>query len=77
MSEKTYTFYWKTGEREVLEGRNPADALTQAGYGGGAVRALDFHAKGCDTNYEWNAERQKWERVAAEQQVDAAKGERR
>ena len=38
---KNYTYYWRDGKREVLQGRDPADALTQRGYGGGILRALE------------------------------------
>ena len=48
-----YTFYWLTGRREVLQGSDPANALNRAGYGGGAVRALDFYAEGDDDRYAW------------------------
>jgi hypothetical protein len=41
--DKTYRFYWLTGKVEIHKGRNPAEALTLAGYGGGAVRALDYY----------------------------------
>lgn len=58
---KKYTFFWLTGKREVLEGDAPHHALNQAGYGGGAVRALDFHAKGDNNEYVWNKDKHEWE----------------
>jgi hypothetical protein len=57
-----FTFYWRTGERQVLSGDDAADALNKAGYGGGAVRALDFHAKGDNQEYEWDATEREWKR---------------
>ena len=60
--DKTYTYYWRTGQRQVFKGRNPAEALTLAGYGGGAVRALDFYAEGDNDEYQWNNERREWEK---------------
>lgn len=51
MSE--FTFYWRTGQREVLTGDDPADAATRAGYSQGAIRALDFYAEGDVDRYEW------------------------
>ena len=48
-----FTFYWRSGQREVLEGDTPEDAANQAGYGAGAIRALDFWANGNDSDYEW------------------------
>lgn len=56
-----FTFYWLTGKREVLEGDKPHEALNNAGYGGGAVRALDFYAKGDDNDYVWDGEKRSWE----------------
>lgn len=52
---KKFTFYWLDGKRQVFEGRHPADALNRAGYGGGALRALDFCAKGDNHDYVWSA----------------------
>ena len=52
-----FTFFWLTGSREVLEGDKPDEALNNAGYGGGAVRALDFYAKGDNNDYVWDKEK--------------------
>ena len=45
-----FRLYWdikdpKTGEQktEIVEGDNIADAFTHAGYGAGAMRALDWY----------------------------------
>lgn len=48
-----YTLYWLGGKREVVEGNDIADAMNRAGYGNGALRALDFFAYGDDNCYEW------------------------
>lgn len=63
---KKFTFYWRTGDREVLEGETPAHALDRAGYGGGAVRALDFFSYGDDRRWEWNAEVRDWFMIESE-----------
>lgn len=55
-----FTLYWLDGKREVVQGRTAAEAMTLAGYGGGAVRALDFYANGEDTDYRWVPESRKW-----------------
>lgn len=60
MKDNKYTFYWLTGQREVLSGTNPADALNKAGYGHGALAALDFYSNGEDESYEWINKR--WEK---------------
>ncbi len=49
----TYTFYWRTGQREIYSGNSPADALNGAGYGYGALAALDFYMPGDDHAYEY------------------------
>lgn len=51
--DRTYTFYWLSGQREVLKGNDPADCMNKAGYGAGALPALDFYANGDDHSYEW------------------------
>jgi len=58
-----YTFYWLDGKRDVFKGKTPADALTQAGYGGGALAALDFHCPGDNNEYKWNVETKTWDRI--------------
>ena len=58
----TYTLYWRTGKRETVQGADPAQAMTLAGYGGGAVRALDFYANGDNHEYEWDATKRDWVR---------------
>lgn len=60
--DSKFTLYWRTGHREVVSGRTIAEAMTLAGYGGGAIRALDFHAVGDNTEYEWDAVAREWNR---------------
>lgn len=57
---RSFTFFWLTGQREVFKGTTPADALNKAGYGHGALGALDFFADGDDDSYSWNAEQHTW-----------------
>lgn len=37
-----YRFHWIDKKVQEFEGDNPADALNKAGYGQGALRALDY-----------------------------------
>ena len=46
----TYVFHWRDGTNEVLAGDSAADALNRAGYGRGAVAALDYY----EHTYEGN-----------------------
>lgn len=57
-----YTIYWRTGKRELVRGDDVAQAMTLAGYSGGAVRAVDFYAVGDDKEYDWDKERRDWVR---------------
>lgn len=57
-----YTFFWLTGNREILEGTDAADALNKAGYGNGAVRALDFYAPDDNNDYVWNEKAHTWDK---------------
>ena len=40
---RRFRLYWLDGKTEIVEGDGPADAMNRAGYGGGAVRALDYY----------------------------------
>ena len=64
-TEMTFTLYWLTGDREIVKGRNVADAMTRAGYSNGAVPALDFYANGDDRDYQWDATARKWLKTSA------------
>jgi hypothetical protein len=57
--QKTFTLYWRHGDKSEVKGETIIQAMNNAGYGAGAVRALDFYAEG--DPYEWiNG---KWEKV--------------
>lgn len=59
-----YTFFWLTGLREVLPGKHPHECLNNAGYGAGALRALDFYALGDCKEYEWDQKYRTWKKLA-------------
>jgi len=42
----TYTIYWLSGQKEVVKGNTFTVAFAAAGYGGGAIRAVDFYEVG-------------------------------
>jgi len=48
-----FTFYWKDGSRQVLPGKTVQQAFSNAGFGAGAIAALDFHAPGDDHSWLW------------------------
>lgn len=39
---KRFKFYWRDGTSNKYLGRDVADAFTKAGYGAGALAALDY-----------------------------------
>jgi len=41
--EKTFVLYWLDGKTECVHGQNIKDAFGNAGYGGGAIHALDHY----------------------------------
>jgi len=57
---KTFYIYWRDGKKQKMQGRDIADAFSKAGFGGGAINAVDFYKEGVD-NYEWNKETHNWE----------------
>lgn len=51
--DRKFTLYWRDGTREIVSGRDVADAITRAGYGNGALGALDFWAAGAEITHEF------------------------
>lgn len=42
--KRRFLLHWKGSDKpELVEGSGPADAMTRAGYGGGAIAALDYY----------------------------------
>jgi hypothetical protein len=42
---KFFKLHWLTNEKEIIHGTSIADAFTKAGYGAGALRALDYYSE--------------------------------
>ena len=57
---KTFTLYWRTGHREVVNGNSIAEACMLAGYGGGAISALDFYQDGDVDTHMWDPAIGRW-----------------
>ena len=57
---KEFTIFWKDGKRDVLKGSDVANAFTRAGYGAGALGAVDFYSNGNDNSYEFDSTAYKW-----------------
>lgn len=55
-----FTIWWRDGTRSVIEGVSIDDAFTKAGYGAGAVKAVDWYDRGdVDTHY-WCTATKNW-----------------
>ena len=52
-----FTLYWRDGSRNVVKGKSIEDAFTQAGYGGGAIAALDWYDAGVTETHWYNKEK--------------------
>jgi len=62
MKVKEFTLFWLTGDSQIITGTDIANAMNSAGIGNGALRALDFHAKGdVREKYIWNRENRTWD----------------
>ena len=59
---KPFTLFWRTGKREVVHGDDAADAMTRAGYGGGALAALDFWTSGVETGWTYDVGSRSWQK---------------
>lgn len=40
---KKFILHWLDGKDEIIEGYSISDAFMKAGYGSGALRALDYY----------------------------------
>ena len=55
-----FTIYWKDGSRKVITGVTMEDAFTTAGYGAGAVAAIDWYDNGISQTHHYNMETKEW-----------------
>ncbi len=57
-----YTLYWRDGRRTIVIGDTIEDAFSKAGYGGGAVGALDWYDEGVSETHRWDKAQKTWVR---------------
>ncbi|QRE00149.1 hypothetical protein [Burkholderia phage BCSR5] len=57
---KKFILYWLDGKLEHIEGNTIAQAMGAAGYGAGAIAALDFYDESTEVKWRWNAELKTW-----------------
>ena len=58
--EKDFIVYWRYGEYSTMNGKTIEEAFTKAGYGGGAIAAVDFYNQGSEPCYVWNKDEHEW-----------------
>jgi len=59
----TYILYWKDGTKQTIKGNTIGHAFTLAGYGHGAIRAVDFYSTNPNETYLWNPITRIWNRT--------------
>lgn len=57
---KNFILYWLTGKTTTVTGNTIQEAMTNAGYGNGALRALDFYDEATEQTYIWDKEARTW-----------------
>lgn len=58
--EKGFVVYWRDGRFTQITGPTIEQAFTNAGYGAGALRALDFYEPASEATYVWDATERSW-----------------
>lgn len=59
---KIWTIYWLDGTKSNLAGQTIEAAFNLAGYGNGAIAAVDFYVEGNDSEYTYNKNTKTWEK---------------
>jgi hypothetical protein len=62
VTTEKFTVWWRDGTRSVIEGSSIEQAFTQAGYGAGAVKAVDWYDRGDVDTHEWCKATKNWQR---------------
>lgn len=57
---KTFTLYWKYGDRTVIKGTSINNAFTSNGHSVGALSAVDWYDEGETNTHVWVAETKSW-----------------
>ncbi len=58
-----FRIYWRYNKTEIVSGVSIEDAFSNAGYGGGGVRAIDFYSENTEITHTWNNETHEWDRI--------------
>ena len=65
--EKEFTIYWRYNEKSIVKGFSEQDAFTKAGFGAGALNAVDFFMAGNNNEYKWNEKTKYWDKILNEE----------
>ena len=60
--EKDFILYWRHGDLTHVKGTTIDSAFTQAGYGAGAMGALDFYMEEKEPGYVYNKATHSWDK---------------
>ena len=60
MENKYFTIYWINGDRNVIQGPTIETAFTNAGYGAGAISAVDWYDDGVSETHYWDKDSHNW-----------------
>lgn len=65
MEEKEFFVFWDDGKVEEMKGETIAKAFSNAGYGGGAISAVDFYLESREAvnDYVFSKEDRRWNRI--------------
>lgn len=57
----SFTVFWLTGRKEIIHGRDMADAFNK-NYSAGALQAIDFYTPTSedDNSWEWDKKNHTW-----------------
>jgi hypothetical protein len=64
--EKKFSIYWKHGKHSVIIGVTIEDAFTRAGYGAGALAAVDWYDNNPVATHSWDNVAKEWLKINAQ-----------
>lgn len=60
MKDNYFTLYWMNGSRNIIQGPNIETAFTNAGFGGGSIKALDWYEEGIADAHYYDKSKKAW-----------------
>lgn len=59
---EAFVIYWLSGKHDICVGPTVEQAMTNSGFGGDSVRAVDFWERAIKPSYSWDAGKKSWEK---------------